>query len=173
MKYVRLHLVGIFLLAGLFFNQVQAQTSVSSQIFAEIIEALTATETAQLNFGKFFPQAEGGQVQVTPDGVRLAYGSVSLGGGSHSQASYEVAGEDGVSFTILLPQVPTVITNIDNSKTMFVEEWQSTPPPGEGSGQLIGGTQQVNVGATLSVGPIDENPVGMYAGTYSITFSYN
>ncbi len=108
---------------------------------------------------------------------REAYGwwlaPVTLTGGSHSTASYEITGEDGVSFTIILPPVPVVLTNIDNSMTMIVDNWQSIPPPGQASGQLDGGAQQVNIGATLNVGPVDDNPVGMYAGTYSITFSYN
>lgn len=173
MKYVKVYLTGIFLFAGVLLFNAQAQVNVTSQVFAEIIEALAATETSQLNFGKFFPQAEGGEIQITPQGVRLVVGSVTLTGGSHSSASYEITGEDGVSFTIILPPVPAVLTNIENSKTMVVDNWQSIPPPGQAAGQLNGGMQQVNMGATLNVGPVDENPVGMYAGTFSITFSYN
>ena len=173
MKIIKTLLVNLLFFAGIFTFQAQAQVSVTSQVFAEVIEALTANETSQLNFGKFFPQAEGGEIQITPQGVRLVEGSVTLTGGAHSSASYQITGEDGVSFTIILPPVPAVLTNIGNSKTMVVDNWQSTPPSGQASGQLNGGTQQVNMGATLNVGPIDENPVGMYAGTYSITFSYN
>ncbi len=173
MKNIKLHFFIILFFVGIFNLNLRAQINVTSQVFAEIIAALAATETSQLNFGKFFPQAEGGEIQITPEGVRLVEGSVTLSGGTHSTASYDITGEDGVSFTIILPPIPAILTNIDNSKTMIVDNWQSIPPPGQATGQLDGGTQQVNMGATLNVGPVDENPVGMYAGTYSITFSYN
>jgi hypothetical protein len=172
MKAIKFHII-FLILFGIVGFRAEAQVSVTSQVFAEIIEALTATETSQLNFGRFFPQDEGGEIQITPDGVRLVFGSVTLGSGSHSAASYEISGESGMSFTIILPSAPVVLTNINNSKTMLVYNWQSIPPPGQSAGQLQGGSQQVNVGATLAVGPLDENPVGMYTGTYTITFSYN
>jgi hypothetical protein len=173
MKNIKIHFFVILFFAGILTYPALAQVNATSQVFAEVSEALAATETSQLNFGKFFPQGEGGEIQITPEGVRLVEGSVTLTGGAHSSASYEITGEDGVSFTIILPPTPVILTNIDNSKTMIVDNWQSIPPPGQATGQLDGGTQQVNMGATLNVGPVDENPVGMYAGTYSITFSYN
>jgi hypothetical protein len=38
---------------------------------------------------------------------------------------------------------------------------------------LPDGSRIISVGATLSIGPVDENPVGMYAGSFELTFSYN
>jgi hypothetical protein len=35
------------------------------------------------------------------------------------------------------------------------------------------GIRVVNIGATLIVGTIHDNPVGMYTGIYNITFNYN
>ena len=56
---------------------------------------------------------------------------------------------------------------------MRVENWISIPAPGLGAGKLINGYQVVYVGATLKVGTIIDNPVGMYTGSYSITFDFN
>jgi hypothetical protein len=38
---------------------------------------------------------------------------------------------------------------------------------------LADGSQTVYVGATLKVGTINDNPVGVYTGTYAITFDFN
>jgi len=152
---------------------VNAQASVTAQAFAEIIAALTATETAQLNFGRFSPETQGGKVVLTPDGVRSAQGTVVLGGGGHNSASFYITGEYNATFSITLPSGPTVLTNTLNARTMQVSDWQSYPAPGIGVGKLNGGSMSVQVGAVLNVGTMNDNPVGIYSGTYAITFSYN
>jgi len=152
---------------------VKAQASVTAQAFAEIIAALTATETAQLNFGRFSPETQGGKVILTPEGVRSAQGTVVLGGGGHNSASFYITGEYNATFSITLPSGPTVLTNTLNARTMQVSDWQSYPAPGIGVGKLNGGSMSVQVGAVLNVGTMNDNPVGIYSGTYAITFSYN
>ena len=56
---------------------------------------------------------------------------------------------------------------------MQVTGWQSIPAPGVGAGKLTGGSVTVQVGAALNVGDVNANPVGIYTGSYSITFTYN
>jgi hypothetical protein len=56
---------------------------------------------------------------------------------------------------------------------MTIENWMSNPGPGTGAGILQDGYQIVYVGATLKVGTLSDNPVGVYAGTYTITFDFN
>ena len=56
---------------------------------------------------------------------------------------------------------------------MLVDNWVSVPSPGVGTGMLQGGYQVVYVGATLNVGTLLDNPVGIYTGTYIITFDFN
>ena len=153
--------------------EVKAQASVTAQAFAEIIAALTATETAQLNFGRFSPETQGGKVVLTPDGIRTAQGTVVLGGGAHNSASFYITGEYDATFSITLPSGPIVLTNTLNARTMKVSDWQSYPAPGIGVGKLSGGAMSVQIGAVLNVGTMNDNPVGIYAGTYAITFSYN
>ena len=72
-----------------------------------------------------------------------------------------------------LPTAPAYLTNSENGKTMEVGGWESYPAAGLGAGVLIDGVLNLNVGATLKVGTRSDNPVGIYSGTYSITFSYN
>jgi hypothetical protein len=60
-----------------------------------------------------------------------------------------------------------------SAKTMIIENWMSNPGLGTGAGILQDGYQIVYVGATLKVGPLSDNPVGIYAGTYTITFDFN
>lgn len=173
MKKIILLFCGILVLLLSSVSNVKAQASVTAQAFAEIIAALTATETAQLNFGRFSPETQGGKVVLTPDGVRTAQGTVVLGGGAHNSASFYITGEYDATFSITLPSGPIVLTNTLNARTMKVSDWQSYPAPGIGVGKLNGGATTVQVGAVLNVGNMNDNPVGIYSGTYAITFSYN
>jgi len=56
---------------------------------------------------------------------------------------------------------------------MIVDEWVSIPAPGAGTGSLQNGSQTVYVGATLNVGTLNDNPAGIYTGTYEISFDFN
>lgn len=163
----------IALFLGITVQQVQAQASISARAFAEVIAALTATETSQLNFGRFSPEEQGGQIYLSPQGVRHASGTLALSGGSFSPAAFYITGERKASFSITLPPGPAVLTNVSHSKTMIVGNWESIPPAGTGTGVLEGGSLAVNVGATLTVGSMNDNPVGIYSGSYSIVFAYN
>jgi hypothetical protein len=163
----------IFLLSFFSVSVVKAQSKVTATATAEIIEALTTKETAQLNFGRFSPETQGGKVILSPDGVRTAQGTVVLAGGTHNSASFYITGQYDAAISIALPSGPELLTNLENNKTMEVSEWKSIPAPGDGVGKLIGGSLTVKVGASLTVGDMNANPKGMYAGTYAVTFAYN
>lgn len=173
MKKVILLIFSIALLSGLTVRKANAQASVSAHVNAEVIQALTAKETAELNFGRFSPETTGGEVKVSAAGVRSASGKVALGGGTHNSASFYITGQYEATVTITLPSEPAILTNSLSAKTMEVSNWESDPPAGLASGKLLNGELAVNVGASLKVGTMTENPVGLYAGTYSITFAYN
>ena len=171
---VGLLLPAVALFFGIFLQNVQAQSSsITAQAFAEVIAAITATETSQLNFGRFSPEQMGGQIQLTPMGDRHSSGTLQLSGGAHNPASFLITGQDNATFSITLPSNPAILTNASNAKTMMVSEWESIPPQGISAGVLEGGSQAISVGATLTVGGMNDNPVGIYSGTYSITFAYN
>jgi hypothetical protein len=56
---------------------------------------------------------------------------------------------------------------------MVVSDWVTLPENADTGIKLDGGSQTVMLGATLNVGSIDENPRGIYTGSYQITFAYN
>jgi hypothetical protein len=151
----------------------RAQSSVTAQAFAEVIEALTAQETQQLNFGRFSPETNGGQIVVTPDGTRSANGTVVLASGPHNPGLFTVTGAPLANFTIQLPPGPALLMHQGSSKTMIVDQWTSDPPATTETSTQSNGSQQVSVGATLIVGNMQDNPVGIYTGSFQLTFAYN
>jgi hypothetical protein len=147
--------------------------SATGHVFAEVVPVYSASETAQMNFGKFSPGPLGGEIILTPDGAVSVLGSVFTGTGTHTAASFYVTGDNDASYTITLPPGPVVLTNTLNSRTIKVVDWVSAPSSVPAAGQLRDGFQVVQVGATLKVGNLYDNPVGIYTGTYTITFDFN
>ena len=153
--------------------QIAPPVSATGHITAQVITTLAAVETSQMNFGKFSPGPQGGELILTPDNSISVMGSVWTGSGTHNAASFYVTGDPGVAYTVTLPSEPVRITHLGTAKTMTVEDWKSVPSPTPGAGMLEDGSQTVYVGATLKVGTLNDNPVGMYTGTYTITFDFN
>jgi len=155
------------------FGQAIAPATATGDIFAEIIPVFSASQTSQMNFGKFSPGPQGGEIILSPDNYISVLGSVYTGSGLHQAASFYISGDVDATYSISLPNAPVLITNTTSAKTMTVENWLSTPAPGIGTGRLQNGFQVVNVGATLKVGTLIDNPVGIYKGSYTVTFDFN
>lgn len=153
--------------------QVIPSASATGHVTAEVISAYSASETSQLNFGRFSPGPQGGEIILTPESTVSVMGSVLAGAGLHNAASFYVSGDVDATFSITLPAAPVVLTHTTKARTMVVIDWVSVPSPGIGTGMLQNGFQVVYVGATLKVGTIIDNPVGVYTGTYNITFDFN
>ncbi|MBP8959521.1 MAG: DUF4402 domain-containing protein [Bacteroidales bacterium] len=147
--------------------------SVTGHITAEVITVYSATEISRMNFGRFYPGPEGGEIILTPESTVSVIGSVYKEDGSQTAASFYVSGHTGVSFTVTLPQEPVLLKHVSSARTMVISDWVSNPGPGTGAGILQDGAQMVYVGATLKVGTLEDNPVGLYAGSYTITFDFN
>lgn len=158
---------------GKAYSQLMPAASASGHISAEIVSVFAATETSQMNFGRFSPGPQGGEIILTPESTISILGSIYKGTGSCNAASFYVSGDVDAAYTISLPSDEVVLTHSSNSKTMKVENWVSDPAPGIGAGKLQNGFQIVYVGATLKVGTLNDNPVGMYTGSYTITFDFN
>ena len=154
-------------------DRAQAQEKAFAEASATIIIPLTATEAFPLNFGRFFPGNEGGTLMISPDGFISATATVAADASPRNPGSFYVTGETDATFSITLPREPATLTNADHSKTMIVSDWVTIPENGDPGAKLAGGAQTVKVGATLKVGPLDENPKGLYSGSYQITFAYN
>lgn len=56
---------------------------------------------------------------------------------------------------------------------MEVRNWTTAPSLDAEVTLSTTGNLNLNLGATLRVGDMSENPVGIYSGTYVVTFSYN
>ena len=177
MKKQALSYFGLILLLSVCIGRINAQNpqqaSTTGHVFAEVIAGFSSIETSQMNFGRFSPGPYGGQIILTPQGSVSVMGSVVKGSGIHNAASFYVTGNSYTSFSISLPKSPAILTNTTNAKTMLVSNWVSVPSPGPGGGTLEDGFQTVYIGATLEVGMLSDNPVGIYTGTYTVTFDFN
>ncbi|HNY51954.1 MAG TPA: DUF4402 domain-containing protein [Bacteroidales bacterium] len=145
----------------------------TGHVYAEIIPVFSANEITRMNFGRFSPGPQGGRIVLSPQGTVSVQGSIVIGVGSHNAASFAVTGDEDASYSISLPTDPVLLRHTSSEKSMLIEEWNSWPLPGPGNGRLQNGIQMVNVGATLKVGTIHDNPAGVYTGTYIITFDFN
>lgn len=163
----------LLITGGKVYSQATPPATASGHIFAEVIPIFAASETAQMNFGRFSPGPEGGEIILSPESTISVLGSIYKGSGTHNAASFYVTGDIDASYTISLPAGPVVLTHISTAKTMLVEDWASIPSPGTVAGKLQNGFQIVYVGATLKVGTLNDNPVGIYTGSYTITFDFN
>jgi len=154
-------------------NGVLAQDKATAQVSATIIIPLTATETSQLSFGRFFPGEQGGTIAISPDGSVLTSSTVVADASPKSPGSFLVSGEADATYSIAIPNSPSTLTSADATKTMEVSDWVTLPESGDTGIRLAGGSQTVMVGATLRVGSLNDNPKGIYTGSYEITFAYN
>lgn len=164
-------LVGLFMLLNPFL--LKGQASVRSTANAEVIEALRASEIATLRFGRFSPETAGGEIRISPLGVRTSSGTVSLSGGQYNPASFQLAGQSDATISIVLPVGSVLLTNLATGKTMEVFNFEVNNVTNVGTGVLTKGALILSMGATLKVGTVADNPVGQYSGSYVITFSYN
>lgn len=167
------YLIFIIATCVIYAGNTKAQAVVTAQIFAEVIEALTAKETQQLNFGRFSPETNGGSVVITPDGSRSSQGSVVLASGPHNPGLFIITGAALASFTIQLPSAPAQLIHQGSNKTLLVDQWVSDPPAHMETSTQANGSKQVAIGATLIVGNMEDNPVGLYTGSFQLTFAYN
>jgi hypothetical protein len=158
---------------GISYSQSSPPATATGHVSAEVIPIFSASETAQLNFGRFSPGPQGGEIILSPESTVAVVGSVYKGAGAYNAASFYVSGDADAAYTISLPSSAVILKHTASAKTMRVENWISIPAPGLGAGKLINGYQVVYVGATLKVGTIIDNPVGIYTGSYSITFDFN
>lgn len=165
--------ITFFLLAAVSRTNAQfvGSASATGHVFAEVVSAFSAIETSQLNFGRFSPGPDGGEIILTPQGTISVLGSVSRSGGIHNAASFYLSGPNA-TFSITLPG-SVVLTNTADAKTMRLKNWVSVPSSGLAGGNIQDGSQTVYIGATLEVGPLAVNPVGIYTGSYSVTFDFN
>lgn len=162
-----------FITAMVATGQVATSASATGHVIAEVIPVFSASETSQMNFGRFSPGPQGGEIVLTPQNTVMVLGSVYAGSGLQNAASFYITGDTDATFSISLPTTPVYLTHTSSARTMIIRDWVSVPSQGVGTGVLQNGFQVVYVGATLKVGTLNDNPIGVYTGTYNITFDFN
>ena len=148
-----------------------AQATASATGTATIVAPIGITKTVDMNFGNIAVSGAG-TVILAAAGTRTATGGITLPAitGTVAAASFDVTGSDGYTYTITLPSTDYTITRVSGTETMIINTFTSDP---SGTGTLTGGTETVNVGATLNVN------AGQVGGTYTnatgfdVTVNYN
>ena len=153
-------------------GQANGQVTATGHISAEVIDAITAVESSPMNFGSFSTGDQGGSIIISAKGAAISTSTVVAAGSKILPATFAVSGAKDATFSVTLPEGPTTLTSI-RGDTMMVTDWNATSGQGSDTYVLAGGIQKVTVGATLKVGTIDDNPKGVYTGSYQITFAYN
>ena len=154
-------------------GQTGQQMTATGQITAEVMAVFSVSETSQLNFGRFSPGYQGGELILTPQGSVSVLGTVYPGSGLRNAACFFITGSEDAAFSVSLPSAPVIITHETSARTLTVKDWRSYPAEGTGTGMLQNGFSEVKIGATLKIGTLLDNPVGRYRGTYTITFDFN
>jgi hypothetical protein len=163
-----------FLAAGLLVlgsATVNAQATASATATATIVSPITITKVTDLNFGNIAVDAVGGgTLELTPGSTRIPSGGVTLPGttGTVSAASFTVTGTSGFTYSITLP-ADIMLTHSLGMDQMQANNIVSTP---NGAGTLVGGTDVINVGATLDVPPAATPGVYTNPG-FDVTVNYN
>ena len=150
-----------------------AQATATASASATIITPISITKTVDMNFGNVAVSASNaGTAILAPGGTRTTGGAggVTLPSttGTVAAASFTVSGQASYTYAITLPSTATISSG---SNTMTVNAFTSSPAT---TGALsTGGTQTLNVGATLNVA------AGQAAGSYTnatgvpVTVNYN
>ena len=168
----RLLFILLALLAGLGIQQVNAQARSTASISAAVVYPNSAAAQSQLSFGHCAPGPEGGQVQLKPNGEISTKGSIIMINNDYSPARFYITGIQEQAFSISLSEGPTILSHQDSRNTILVHGWDSNPSPHE-TWKLDNGALDVNVGAVLDVNNMNDNPMGVYTGFYSIIFNYH
>jgi hypothetical protein len=154
-------------------GRMNAQVSVTGNISAEVIEAITAIESSPMSFGRFSTGDQGGEIIIPAQGPATSTSTVVSTGSDINPATFSVSGAKDATFSVTLPQSPTTLTSNTGEGMMLVTDWSASTEKGSDTFVLNDGIQKVRVGATLRVGTMDENPKGIYTGSYQVTFAYN
>jgi hypothetical protein len=162
----------LLLFEGIINAQIAPPSNASCNIYAGIITVYSGGEKTPINFGKFSPGPQGCKITLSPQSTIQVQGAGFKGSGKHTAGCFYLSG-DVASYNISLPTTPVVITHEMDSKTMLVDGWVSKPAPLSGANRLHDGSQIVFIGATLKVGTLKDNPIGIYTGSYAITFDFN
>lgn len=129
----------------------------------------TFSASQALAFGRFVA-GTGGTITVSPSGARSSTGGVTLLASTASAASFTntdtAPSRASSTVAITLPSDGSV-TLASGANQMSLGSFTSNP---SGTGIMAGGSMQIRVGATLTVGA--NQPRGNYSGSIPVTIQY-
>ena len=162
-----------FVTFGLFavaFNS-NAQSTATATATATVISPISIAKNADMSFGNIAVQAgTGGTVVLAPAGTRSSTAGVTLPSttGTVTAAAFTVTGSGSLTYAISLPTTVT-LTHSGGVETMTAGTFTSNP---SATGTLSSGTQDIAVGATLTVAAGQLG--GVYtSGNFNVTVNYN
>ena len=149
-----------------------AQVNATATSTATIITPISITKVTDMNFGNVAVSTSAGTVVLTPAGARSKTGGVTLPAtiGTVAAASFTVAGASGYTYSITLPATATTLTRQTGTETMTADTFTSTPTT---TGTLTGGSETLNVGATLNVAGSQVAGVYVSGTAFTVTVNYN
>lgn len=154
--------------------ELSAQSSAVANASATITTPISIEKVSgkDLDFGNIAAGNSVGMVILNPTGVRQVLGGASLSStaGTVSVAEFLVKGEASYSFSITLPAAVTLLNSNNNSQTMTVDSFTSTP---EATGTLYGGATTLKIGARLTVNANQDPGYYVSDSPFSITVNYN
>jgi hypothetical protein len=130
---------------------------------ANIVQAITITETSDLDFATIVPGAAASTVQVSTGGVRTCGAGLTCSG-THTAGAFTVTGtaNQPVAYGV---DASTTLTSGANSMSLTGLTLSAA------TGTLsAGGTDTFTVGGTLNVGA--SQAAGVYNGTYNVSANY-
>jgi hypothetical protein len=167
MKKLTFAVLGLFALT---FSS-EAQSTATATATATVITPISIAKNTDMSFGNIAVQAStGGTVVLAPAGTRTSTSGVTLpaAGGTVAAASFTVTGSGSSTYAITLPTSVT-LTHSGGAQTMTAGSFTSNP---SATGTLSSGTQDIAVGATLTVAA--GQLAGVYtSGNFNVTVNYN
>ena len=148
-----------------------AQSTATATATATVVTPISISKNTDMSFGNLAVQtATGGTVVLAPAGTRTSTSGVTLPAttGTVTAASFTVNGNGSYTYAITLPTTVT-LTHSGGVQTMAASSFTSNP---SGTGALSSGTQDIAVGATLTVAAAQL--AGVYtSGNFNVTVNYN
>jgi len=136
----------------------------------EVVQPLSITALAPLDFGLVLPQRRNGRATCTPKSVVVRVSGLTQVGGCQA-GTFRITGESHFAFSISLPRRPIELTapGVPSGGFVTVKRFKSIP---RRTGHIgTSGSTLLRVGATLNVK--GDAPHGRYVGTYTVTVDYN
>ena len=168
---VRAHVSTLaFIVAVLIFGTHEQGSAATTTATVEVNIVSTINLVAQYGivFGDISVSSIPGTVTIGTDSSRVATGGVTINTNtSGTPALYKVSGDPNAFYSVTLPTTVTLTSAAGDS--MVVNNFTSIP---NSRGQLdAGGSQDMNIGATLNVGSFQ--PLGAYRGIMSTVVDYD